>query len=146
MLSARTDAGRAAQVHPGHTWAGFLYLATVIDCHTKAVVGWAMADHTKTSLVSDALDMAARNIDLAEGCIFHSDRAQYTSRELRCKLSSLGLRASVGRTGVCWDNVMAESFFGTLKNELVRYIETFYNRKRLHSGLGYKTPAEVHAE
>ena len=94
-----------------HTWAGFLYLATVIDCHTKAVVGWAMADHMKTSLISDALDMAARNIDLAEGCIFHSDRgSQYTSRELRCKLSSLGLRASVGRTGICWDNAMAESF------------------------------------
>ncbi|WP_438306805.1 IS3 family transposase (plasmid) [Streptomyces sp. HUAS TT11] len=146
-----------------HTWAGFLYLATVIDCHTKAVVGWAMADHMKTSLISDALDMAARNIDLAEGCIFHSDRgSQYTSRELRCKLSSLGLRASVGRTGVCWDNAMAESFFGALKNELVhrtafptrahahraiaRYIEMFYNRKRLHSVLGYKTPAEVHAE
>ncbi|MHA5055150.1 IS3 family transposase [Streptomyces sp. SD15] len=146
-----------------HTWAGFLYLATVIDCHTKAVVGWAMADHMKTSLISDALDMAARNIDLAEGCIFHSDRgSQYTSRELRSKLSSLGLRASVGRTGVCWDNAMAESFFGALKNELVhrttfptrahahraivRYIEMFYNRKRLHSGLGYKTPAEVHAE
>ena len=146
-----------------HTWAGFLYLATVIDCHTKAVVGWAMADHMKTSLISDALDMAARNIDLVEGCIFHSDRgSQYTSRELRCKLRSLSLRASVGRTGVCWDNAMAESFFGALKNELVhrttfptrahahraivRYIEMFYNRKRLHSGLGYKTPAEVHAE
>ncbi|MCZ0996566.1 IS3 family transposase, partial [Streptomyces noursei] len=146
-----------------HTWAGFLYLATVIDCHTKAVVGWAMADHMKASLISDALDMAARNIDLAEGCIFHSDRgSQYTSRELRRKLGSLGLRASVGRTGVCWDNAMAESFFGALKNELVhrttfptlahahraivRYIEMFYNRKRLHSGLGYKTPAEVHAE
>lgn len=67
-----------------HTWAGFLYIATVIDCHTKAVVGWATADNMKTSLISDALDMAARNIDLAEGCIFHFDRgAQYTSRELR---------------------------------------------------------------
>ncbi|WP_331721333.1 IS3 family transposase [Streptomyces sp. NBC_00212] len=146
-----------------HTWAGFLYLATVIDCHTKAVVGWAMADHMKTSLISDALDMTARNIDLADGCIFHSDRgSQYTSRELRAKLGSLGLRASVGRTGVCWDNAMAESFFGALKNELVhrtsfptraharqaivRYIEMFYNHKRLHSGLGYRTPAEVHAE
>ncbi|MGW1617320.1 integrase core domain-containing protein [Streptomyces sp. NPDC002285] len=87
---------------------------------------------------------------------------QYTSRELRCKLRSLGLRASVGRTGVCGDNAMAESFFGALKNKLahrttlptrahahraiVRYIEIFYNRKRLHSRLGYKTPAEVHAE
>ncbi|MBP2400829.1 transposase InsO family protein [Streptomyces syringium] len=146
-----------------HTWAGFLYIATVIDCHTKAVVGWATADNMKTSLISDALDMAARNIDLAEGCIFHFDRgAQYTSRELRCKLRSLGLPASVCRTGVCWDNAMAESFFGALKNTLVqrttfptraharraviRCIEMFHNRKRLRSGLGYKTPAEVHAE
>jgi transposase InsO family protein len=117
----------------------------------------------KTSLISNALDMAARNIDLAEGCIFHSDRdSKYTSRGLLCKLHSLGLRASVGRTGVCWDNAMAESFFGALKNELVhrttfptraharratvRYTEMFCNRKRLHSGLGYRTPAEVHAE
>ncbi|WP_406503175.1 IS3 family transposase [Streptomyces sp. NBC_00212] len=146
-----------------HTWAGFLYLATVIDCHTKAVVGWAMADHMKSSPISDALDMTARNIDLADGCIFHSDRGtQFTSRELREKLRSLRLKASVGRTGVCWDNAMAESFFGALKNELVyrtsfptyaharraivRYIEMFYNHRRLHSGLGYRTPAEVHAD
>jgi transposase InsO family protein len=146
-----------------HTWAGFLYLATVIDCHTKAVVGWATAENMKSSLITDALDMAARNIDLSDECIFHSDRgSQYTSRELRSKLRQLGLRASVGRTGVCWDNAMAESFFGALKNELVhrtsfptrahahravvRYIEMFYNRQRLHSGLGYRTPAEVHAE
>lgn len=146
-----------------HTWAGFLFLATVIDCHTKAVVGWSMADHMRTSLVSDALDMAAANINLAEGCIFHSDRgSQYTSTELRQKLHSMDIKASVGRTGVCWDNAAAESFFGALKNELVhrvtfptreharkaiaRYIEVFYNRRRLHSALGYKTPAEAHLE
>jgi putative transposase len=145
------------------TWAGFLYLATVIDCHTKAVVGWSMSAHMKTSLISDAIDMAAGNIELADGCIFHSDRgSQYTSREFREKLRGMSIMPSVGRTGVCWDNAMAESFFGALKNELVyrtafptreharraiaRYIEVFYNRKRLHSGLGYKTPAEVHAE
>ncbi|MET9418988.1 IS3 family transposase, partial [Streptomyces klenkii] len=103
-----------------HAWAGFLYLATVIDCHAKAVIGWAMAGHMKTSLIPDALDMAARNTHLADGCIFHSDRgSQYTSRELRGKLYALGLRASVGRTGACWDNAMAESLFGALKNELV---------------------------
>ncbi|MEU3464600.1 IS3 family transposase [Streptomyces sp. NPDC006733] len=146
-----------------HTWAGFLYLATIIDCHTKAVVGWSMADHMKSSLIADALDMANRNLDLADDCIFHSDRgSQYTSQELRSKLRSLGMRASVGRTGVCWDNAMAESFFGALKNELVhrtafptrahaqraivRYIEVFYNRQRLHSGLGYRTPSEVQAD
>ncbi|MFI5979233.1 IS3 family transposase [Streptomyces sp. NPDC051452] len=146
-----------------HTWAGFLYLATVIDCHTKAVIGWSMADHMKTTLISDAITMAAGRTNLAADCIFHSDRgAQYTSREFRGRLDELGIRPSVGRTGVCWDNAMAESFFGALKNELVhrtafptrrharraitRYIEVFYNRKRLHSGLGYKTPAEVDAE
>ncbi|MBT2394316.1 IS3 family transposase [Streptomyces sp. ISL-1] len=146
-----------------HTWAGFLYLATVIDCHTKAVIGWSMADHMRTSLISDAIDMAAGNTQLADGCVFHSDRgSQYTSNDFRKKLRTMGIRPSVGRTGVCWDNAMAESFFGALKNELVhrtafptreharravvRYIEVFYNRKRLHSGLGYKTPAEVHAE
>jgi transposase InsO family protein len=146
-----------------HTWAGFLYLATVIDCHTKAVVGWATASHMKTTLIADAIDMAARNIDLEDGCVFHSDRgSQYTSQGFREKLHDMSLRPSIGRTGVCWDNAMAESFFGALKNELVyrtafptreharravvRYIEVFYNRKRLHSGLGYKTPAEVQAE
>jgi transposase InsO family protein len=146
-----------------HTWAGFLYLATVIDCHTKAVVGWSMAEHMKTSLISDALDMAAGNIKIMEGCIFHSDRgSQYTSEAYRKKLKDMSIHPSVGRTGVCWDNAAAESFFGALKNELVyrttfptreharkaiaRYIEVFYNRRRLHSALGYKTPAEVHLE
>jgi putative transposase len=145
------------------TWEGWLYLATVIDCHTKAVVGWAMADHMKSSLVSDAIDMAALNVDIAEGCVFHSDRGtQYTSAEFRSKLAGHGIRPSVGRTGVCWDNAMAESFFGAIKNEwlnrtayatraqarreVVKYIEGFYNRRRLHSGLGYKTPQEVHDE
>lgn len=99
-----------------HTWAGFLYLATVIDCHTKAVAGWSMADQMKTSLISDAIGMAAGNIELADGCIFHSDRgSQYTSQEFRRKLRGMNIKPSVGRTGVCWDNAMAESFFGTLK-------------------------------
>jgi transposase InsO family protein len=145
------------------TWEGWLYLATVIDCHTKAVVGWAMADHMKATLVCNALDMAAGNTDIADGCIFHSDRGtQYTSAEFRAKLASHRIRPSVGRTGVCWDNAMAESFFAAIKNEwlnrtvyatrdqarreVVKYIEGFYNRRRLHSGLGYRTPQEVHDE
>jgi putative transposase len=146
-----------------HTWEGWLYLATVIDCHTKAVIGWSMADHYRTPLINAAITMAAGNIDLRPGCIFHSDRgSNYTSADFARTLRSLDAHQSVGRTGVCWDNAMAESFFGALKNELVyrtsfatraharraivRYIEVFYNRKRLHSGLDYKTPAEVHAE
>lgn len=146
------------------TWEGFLYLATVLDCHSKMVVGWAMADHFKTSLITAALDSAAGNIDIEEGCIFHSDRgSNYTSDEFGRHLTEkYKMRRSVGRTGVCWDNAMAESFFGALKNEwlnrmvfatrgkarraVVQYIEGFYNRRRLHSANGYRTPLEVHTE
>ena len=142
------------------TWEGWLYLATVIDCHSRTVVGWSMADNMRTPLICDALTMAATNIDLPDNAIFHSDRgSQYTSFEFAAHLTKLGLTPSMGRTGVCWDNALAESFFATLKNELVyrtvfstrekarraiaEYIEVFYNRQRLHSGLGYKTPLEV---
>ena len=146
------------------TWEGFLYLATVIDCHSKMVVGWAMADHFKTSLITAALDSAAGNIHIEKGCIFHSDRgSNYTSDEFGRHLTEkYRMRRSVGRTGVCWDNAMAESFFGALKNEwlnrmvfatrakarraVVQYIEGFYNRRRLHSANGYRTPLEVHTE
>jgi putative transposase len=145
------------------TWQGWLYLATVIDCHTKAVIGYAMADHYKTALVSAAIDAAARNYHLSEEAIFHSDRgSNYTSAEFATKLQSLGLRQSVGRTGICYDNALAESFFAALKNERVhrtiyptreharkdiaRYIEFRYNTRRIHSALGYRTPQEVHDE
>ncbi|MFF4625853.1 IS3 family transposase [Nonomuraea jabiensis] len=145
------------------TWEGFVYLATVIDCHSKMVVGWAMADHYKTSLICDAIDAAIGGIELQQGCIFHSDRgSNYTSDEFGRHLARYGMRRSVGRTGVCWDNALAESFFGALKNEwlngmvfttrakarreVVKYIEGFYNRRRLHSANGYRTPLEVHNE
>ena len=145
------------------TWEGWLYLATVIDCHTKEVVGWAMDNNYKTPLITAAITMAARNHTLDPGAIFHSDRgSNYTSQEFADTLAALDLRQSVGRTGICFDNAMAESFFSTLKNELVhrtvyptreharrdiaRYIEVRYNTQRLHSGLGYKTPHEVHYE
>jgi transposase InsO family protein len=145
------------------TWQGWLFLATVIDCHTKAVIGYAMADHYKTPLISAAIDAAARNYDLCDEAIFHSDRgSNYTSAEYADKLASLRLRQSVGRTGICYDNAMAESFFASLKNELVhrtvyptreharkdiaRYIELRYNTRRIHSGLDYRTPQEVHDE
>jgi putative transposase len=145
------------------TWEGWLYLATVIDCHTKAVIGWAMDDNYKTPLIDAAIAMAARNHHLAPGAIFHSDRgSNYTSAQFAQTLAALGLRQSVGRIGVCFDNAMAESFFAALKNELVhrtvyptreharrdiaRYIELRYNTQRLHSGLGYKTPQEVYDE
>jgi putative transposase len=145
------------------TWEGWLYLATVIDCFNKEVIGWAMAEHMRTELVTDALDMAARNHVLEPECIMHSDRGtQYTSAEYVAKLDELGLRHSLGRSGICWDNALAESFFASLKNERVhhmvyptrktakediaRYIELFYNRRRIHSALGYRTPQEIRNE
>jgi transposase InsO family protein len=145
------------------TGEGWVYLATVIDCYSKMVVGWSMADHYKTSLIVTALDSAAGTVEIQPGCIFHSDRgSNYTSNDFATTLADRCMRQSVGRTGVCWDNAMAESFFGALKNEwlsrmafttrpqarqeVVKYIEGFYNNRRLHSGLGYKTPLEVHNE
>ena len=143
------------------TWQGFVYLATVIDCHTKMVAGYAIADHMRASLVCDAITMAAQRITLADQAIFHSDKGcQYTSADFRTALKARNMRPSVGRTGVCWDNALAESFNAALKNERVhrtayptrrhaisdvtRYIEFRYNTRRIHSGLGYRTPQEVH--
>jgi transposase InsO family protein len=143
------------------TWEGFLYLATVIDCHTKECIGYAMADHMRTELVTDALDMAARNYPLTKDAIFHSDRgSQYMSQDFADHATKLGLRRSVGRTGVCWDNAQAESFNAAVKVERVnrtayptreharkdvtRYIEFRYNTRRLHSALGYRTPREAY--
>jgi len=145
------------------TWEGWVYLATVIDCHTKAVVGWAVDDNYKTGLISTAIRMAARNHGLSPGAVFHSDRgSNYTSAEFAAVLTGLDIRQSVGRTGICYDNAMAESFFAALKTERVhrtqyptreharrdiaRYIEFHYNTKRLHSALAYETPQEVHDE
>ena len=145
------------------TWEGWVYLATVIDCCTKEVIGWAMGDNYRTPLIAAAIRMAARNRDIKPKAIFHSDRgSNYTSAEFARILGELHIRQSVGRTGICYDNAMAESFFGALKNERVhrtqyptrqhaindvaRYIELRYNSKRLHSALGYKTPREVHNE
>ena len=145
------------------TGEGWLYLATVIDCCTKEVIGYAMDDNYQTPLISQAIRNAARNRKLVKGAIFHSDRgSNYMSSEYADVLRGLGLRQSAGRTGICFDNAMAESFFGALKNERVsrvsyltrkvarqdirQYIEFWYNRKRLHSAVGYRPPQEVHAE
>ncbi|MFD3330862.1 DDE-type integrase/transposase/recombinase [Streptomyces sp. NPDC058701] len=99
------------------TSEGWLYLATVIDIASRRVVGWATADHLRTELVADALRTACRRP--ASPVIFHSDRGcQYTSRELALLADEFGIRLSVGRTGQCWDNAPAESFFSTPKNEL----------------------------
>jgi putative transposase len=140
------------------TWEGWLFLATVIDLYSRRVIGWALAEHLRTSLVADALTMAVatRGGDVA-GVIFHSDRGcQYTSREFVVVCAKHGVRQSMGATGICWDNAAAESFFATLKRELVhrhawptraraqraivRWIEGWYNPRRLHSSIDYLTP------
>jgi putative transposase len=143
------------------TWEGWVYLATVIDCYSKKVIAYAMDDNYKTPLITTAIRRAARNEHLAPDAIFHTDRgSNYTSYEFGAVLKNLGIRRSMGRTGICYDNAMAESFFAALKNELVnrtayptraaamkdivRYIETRYNPRRLHSALGYRPPNEVH--
>jgi len=142
------------------TWEGWLFLATVIDCATRKVAGWAMDDNYRTPLITEAIEMAARNLELPPDAIFHSDRgSNYTSGDFTAALKRLKIRQSVGRTGICYDNALAESFNAALKVERVhrtayptrkkarediaRYIELRYNRLRLHSALGYRTPQEA---
>ncbi len=144
------------------TWEGWAYLATVIDLSSRRVVGWALADHMRTELVSEALTMALLTRGPAEGLIFHSDRGcQYTSAEYGELARQNGVVLSIGRKGECWDNAVAESFFATIKRELIYtrswstraglrreifdYIEGWYNVRRLHSSLNYCSPAEWEA-
>lgn len=141
------------------TWEGWSYLATVIDLASRRVVGFAVADHMRSSLVCDALEMAIGLRQPSPGLVFHSDRgSQYTSKTFRELLAREGISQSLSRPRQCWDNAVAESFFSTLKLELVyrrplptraaarqavfEYIEVFYNRQRLHSSLGYRCPVE----
>ncbi len=148
------------------TWAGFLYLAVVLDAFSRRVVGWAMAVHLRTELVLDALEMAVRTRAPGRGLIHHSDRgSQYTSLEFGRRCKKAGIVASMGSTGDCYDNALCESFFASLETELIDrsvfrdhaeartavfdYIECFYNRRRRHSALGYLSPTEFerrHAE
>ncbi len=134
-------------------------MATVIDLSSRKVVGWALGDHMRTELVEDALSMAFTTRRPAEGVIFHSDRGcQYTSKDFTALARANGVILSVSRKGECWDNAVAESFFATIKRELISnrtwptraglqravfdYIEGWYNTRRLHSALGYLSPAE----
>ncbi|MGB3677764.1 MAG: IS3 family transposase, partial [Candidatus Microthrix parvicella] len=111
------------------TWEGWVYLATVLDCFSKMVVGFAMADHMRTGLVIDALQAAIDAGGIQSNAIFHSDHgAQYTSEEFKAFLASNDMVGSMGKTGVCWDNAMAESFFASLKNEFV-YRTVFPTRR-----------------
>jgi len=144
------------------TWEGWSYLATVIDLSSRRVVGLAMADHLRSSLVSEALTMAIAQRRPGPGLIFHTDRGcQYTAHDFRELLAKHKITQSLSRPGQCWDNAVAESFFATLKEELLyrgvwptrgaakraifEYVEVFYNRQRMHSSLDYLTPADYEA-
>ncbi|MDX8055114.1 IS3 family transposase [Lentzea sp. BCCO 10_0798] len=145
-----------------NTWEGWLYLATVIDLGSRRVVGWATADHLRTDLVEHALRNAVTQRRPEPGVIFHSDRGcQYTSDQYARAAADAGVRLSVGRKGQCWDNAVAESFFSTIKIELLdrqawptkakahkaifEYVEGWYNTRRRHSSLGYLSPATYEA-
>jgi transposase InsO family protein len=145
-----------------NTWQGWLYLATVIDLDSRKVVGWATADHLRTDLVTQALTDAVTTRRPAGPVIFHSDRGcQYTSRAYRKVATAHRIRLSVGAKGQCWDNAVAESFFATIKSELLdrrswptreaahqaifSWIEGWYNTRRRHSTLGYVSPAAYEA-
>lgn len=141
------------------TREGWLYLAAVEDLYTRKIVGWSMSDRLTSRLVVDALEMAIERQLPSAGLLSHSDRgSQYASEHYQDLLKRQGITCSMSRRGDCWDNAPMESFFATLKKELVHfedyttrsearqslfeYIETFYNRVRRHSALGYKSPTE----
>lgn len=141
------------------TGEGWLYLAGVMDLYSRKLIGWAMEDHLQTSLPLAALHMALQQRRPGAGLLHHSDRGvQYASGDYRQVLSAFGLEASMSRRANCYDNAAMESFWGTLKNELVHrmkyatraearrsifaWIETYYNRVRLHSSLSYKSPVD----
>jgi putative transposase len=142
------------------TREGFLYLAFILDTHSRRIVGWSMDSHMRTELVIDALEMAVCRRRPVAGLVHHSDRGvQYTAISFGKRLEEVGVVPSMGRTGTALDNAMAESFIATLKTELLvhrgrfpdrevarsaifEYLEGFYNRRRLHSALSYRSPAD----
>lgn len=159
---AELDTAWAGDITYIRTWQGWAYLATVIDLASRRVVGFAVREQMRTELVSAAMEMALQSRRPAPGLIFHSDRgSQYTSIAFRQLLARHQVRQSLSRPRQCWDNAVAESFFATLKTELVyrttlpsvaaaktavfEYIEVFYNRRRIHSALGYLSPAAYEA-
>jgi putative transposase len=156
---AAPNASWVADITYVPTCEGWLYLAVVEDLYSRRVVGWSMADHLESRLVVDALEMAVQQRWPEEGLLAHSDRgSQYASEHYRRLLARNGIECSMSRRANCWDNAPMESFFASLKKELVHdadfttraeargaifeYIEVFYNTKRRHSSLGYVSPAE----
>jgi transposase InsO family protein len=145
------------------TEEGWLYLASVMDLHSRRIVGWSMSERVTRDIAMDALQMAIRQRKPKEGLIHHSDRGvQYASEDYQALLRGHGMICSMSRKGDCWDNAAMESFFGSLKTECTHhrryhsmsearrdiffYIEVFYNQDRLHSTLGYRSPSQFELE
>jgi putative transposase len=159
FTASRPDALWCADITYLPTWQGFLYLAVIIDAYSRRVVGWSMANHLRTDLVLDALEMALWNRRPGAGLIHHADHGtQYTSLAFGRRCRQAGITPSMGSVGDCFDNAMAESFFASLECELIdrsrwrthtdarmavfEYIECFYNPQRRHSAIAYLSPAE----
>jgi transposase InsO family protein len=159
FTAERPDTRWCGDITYVRTVSGWAYLATVIDLHSRKVIGYAVADHLRTSLIVEALAAALVTRRPAAGVIFHSDRGcQYTSREFADFCAENGVVRSMGRRATCFDNAVAESFFATYKKELIHtrpwnnltevtqhtflWIEGYYNRRRRHSTLRYLTPEE----
>src|SRR5690242_18607100 len=168
LLDQNFDADRPDQVWLADityipTGEGWLYLAVILDLFTRKVVGWAMRDHMRAELTIAALTMAIQRRRPGAGLIHHSDRgSQYAAGDYRDILQAVAIVQSMSRKGNCWDNAPMESFFGTLKTELVHhgeypnrdaarrdlfaYVEGYYNRQRRHSAIGYITPEQAEAK
>jgi putative transposase len=159
FLAAAPDRLWVADITYLRTWEGWLYLVAVQDIFSRRIVGWSMADHMRTELVSDALQMALARRRPAPGLIWHSDQgSQFVSLAFGQQARAAGIAQSMGSRGDCFDNAVAESFFATLKKELIHgrswptkselrtevfeYIEIFFNRRRRHSTLGFLSPSE----
>ena len=159
FLAAAPDRLWVADITYLRTWEGWLYLVAVQDLFSRRIVGWAMADHMRTELVTDALQMTLARRRPAPGLIWHSDQgSQFVSLAFGQQARAAGIAQSMGSRGDCFDNAVAESFFATLKKELIHgrswptkaelrtevfeYIEVFFNRRRRHSTLGFLSPSE----
>ena len=162
FAAAAVNTKWAADITYIETNEGWLYLAVVLDLCSRRVIGWAMEPTLERGLVLSALEMALGRRRLTTPLVHHSDRgSQYASRDYQARLAAAGIQCSMSRRGDCFDNAPVESFFGTLKTELVyqqrfttrqdarraifEYMEVFYNRKRRHSALGYLSPVEFEA-
>jgi putative transposase len=164
FTATEPDKAWVADISYIQTEQGWLYLAVILDLFSRRVVGWSMTDHMRTDLVLTALESAlGQRIPSQTGLVFHSDRgSQYASHDYRAALNTAGITCSMSRRANCWDNAVAESFFGTLKTELVyrqtfqthrdartaiaEWIEVFYNRQRIHSSIGFVSPVQFEEE